>query len=254
VLTSKYPDLELIQFVDGDCELTRAWSEVGPRALAADERLAAVCGYRNEAEPRRNVFHRAVEQEWHMGPVGEVDDFSGDVLVRRSWFERVGGYDPLAVAGEDTELSSRLRAAGGRIVRLDVVATVHDIRMDSGRQWWRRAQRGGYGAAAVAELHREGDRLFADQVRRMVLWGALAPTSGLLALPWTAVPVAAVGLRWLWSSARAARSVTNPAADRWDRLAWGVSCACAAIPGAVGVARYHLDRRRHHGPRLVEYR
>lgn len=189
-----------------------------------------------------------------MGGVGVVDDFAGDVLVRRSWFDLVGGYDTRAIAGEDTELSSRLRATGGRIERLDTVATVHDIDMVAPAQWWARARRGGYGAAAVAMLHRSSDRLFADQVGRMMLWGLVAPLGALVAWPRTRVPLLALAVRWGASTWRAARSVSNRAADPVDRLAWGLSCSCAALPGAVGVLHFAIDRARGRRPRLIEYR
>jgi GT2 family glycosyltransferase len=252
-LTAAHPDIQLVQFVDGDCELAAGWMQAALARMVAAPDLAAVCGYRHELRPRRNLFHRAVEQEWRMGPVGVVADFAGDVVMRRSWFERVGGYDTRAVAGEDTELSSRLRAAGGRIERLDMVATVHEIDMATARQWWRRARRGGYGAAAVADLHRRSDRLFADQVVRMMIWGLVVPVLGLLAWPRTRLPLLSIWARWVVSTWRAARSVTNPAADAVDRLAWGLSCSWAVVPGALGVIDFAIDRLRGRRPRLIEY-
>jgi GT2 family glycosyltransferase len=253
-LVESRPGVEFVLFIDGDCELVEGWLSCAVAVMAGDAHLAAVCGYRHELRPQRNLFHRAVEQEWRMGPVGVVDDFAGDVLVRRSWFERVGGYDTRAVAGEDTELSSRLRACGGRIERLDMVATVHEIDMGNVGQWWRRARRGGYGAAAVAELHYATDRLFADQVRRMLLWGIAVPLAVLLACLRTRALLLVVVARWVMATWRAARAVANPAADRLDRLAWGLSCSSAAVPGAFGVLRFVLDRARGRTPRLIEYR
>ncbi len=253
-LVAAHPDIDLVQFVDGDCEVSVGWMQAAMARMVAAPDLAAVCGYRHELRPRRNLFHRAVEQEWRMGATGVVSDFAGDVLLRRSWFERVGGYDTRAVAGEDTELSSRLRAAGGRIERLDMVATVHEIDMGSARQWWKRARRGGYGAAAVADLHRRTDRLFADQVVRMVLWGLVVPLLALVAWPRTRLPLLSLWVRWVVSTWRAARSVTNPAADALDRLAWGLSCSWAAVPGALGVLGFTIDRLRGRRPRLIEYR
>ncbi len=253
-LVAAHPHVELVQFVDGDCVLAEGWLMSACARMRDRPELAAVCGYRHEQRPRRNLFHRAVEQEWRMGPVGVVDDFAGDVLVRRCWFELVGGYDTRAVAGEDTELSSRLRAAGGRIERLDTVATVHDIDMVAAAQWWARARRGGYGAAAVATLHRSTDRLFADQVGRMVLWGFVAPLAALVAWRRTRVPLLVLAGRWGMSTWRAARSISNRAADPVDRLAWGLSCSCAAVPGAFGVLHFVVDRVRGRRPRLIEYR
>lgn len=47
------PDLELIQFIDGDCELVAGWLPEAMRRLAQDSRLAAVCGGASNASPGR---------------------------------------------------------------------------------------------------------------------------------------------------------------------------------------------------------
>jgi hypothetical protein len=37
-------------------------------------------------------------------------------------------------------------------------------------------------------------------------------------------------------------------------LVWGVSCAAAPFPAALGVAKFHLDRLRSKHPQLIEYK
>lgn len=253
-ITRLHPSIEYVQFIDGDCILQPGWLDAACEALESDSRLVAVCGYRLEERPARNMYHRAAHLEWQMGPVGEVTDFAGDAMVRIAQLQHVGGYDPRVMAGEDTELSSRLRAEGGRIVRLDHISTTHDIDIATFRQWWRRSQRGGYGATLVAQLHRRGDRLFMDHTRRALLWGGLAPAVAVLALRWSRWPVLLVAGRFALSALRAARSIHPPGASRTDRLAWGMSCSFSAIPGAVGSLRYLVEAARHQHPSLIEYK
>lgn len=253
-LCRDHPEVELLQFIDGDCVLEPDWVERARRELAERPDLAAVCGYRREEQPRRNGFHRVAELEWHMGPVGEVNDFAGDVMMRRSWFERVGGYDPVVMAGEDTEMSSRLRAVGARLMRIDAVSTTHDIAMSTLRQWWRRAERGGYGAALVAHRHWRTDRLFWPQTRRAVLWGVVAPALAVAALRWTRLPLVVVGARFALSVALAARGVRHAEATLRDRLAWGLSCASSLVAGAFGALRYGREALLGRHPHLIEYK
>ena len=88
-----------------------------------------------------------------MGPLGATPSFGGDVLVRASALQAVGGYNPEAIAAEDDELGVRLRRAGGRLLRIDRVSTLHDAAMTRLDQWWRREKRCGHGYAQVSDLH-----------------------------------------------------------------------------------------------------
>ncbi len=249
-----HPSVEYLQFIDGDCLLAAGWVDRAIETLDADQTLVAVCGYRSEAEPTRNLFHRIAEIEWHLGGVGETEGFGGDVMIRADAFRAVGGYNPVVVAGEDPELSSRLRQAGGRIVRIDMVSTVHDIAMDRIGQWWKRAERGGYGGALVAHLHRRGDRLYSAETVRALLWGGVGPLLALGALRWTRIPLLSLVGKYLLSSVRAGRSAPGRDLSLLDRAAWGFSCALAAIPGAIGAVRYLVEALRGAHPQLIEYK
>lgn len=253
-LTAQWPSVRFVQFVDGDCVLQDGWLTAAVAALESDDGVVAVCGYRHEEQPRKNVFHRVAHLEWQMGPVGEISDFAGDAVIRASALAEVGGYNPRVMAGEDTELSSRLTAAGGRILRLDVVSTVHDIAMTTVRQWWRRSQRGGYGAMQVAHLHRTTDRLFVDHAQRALLWGAAAPAVAVLALRWTRLPLLLLGARFAVSGLRAARSIAPTVGSTTDRLAYGLSCSLSVVPGAIGALKYLAEAMRGSHPALIEYK
>jgi GT2 family glycosyltransferase len=245
---------EFIQFIDGDCLLEDGWIDAATAALDADLLLGAVCGWRREAEPRKNVFHEVVDMEWQMGGVGPIDDFAGDVMIRVAAFDAAGGYDPGVMAGEDTEFSSRMRAAGFTIHRLDLRSTVHDINMVSVSQWWRRNVRSGLGYGIVAAGHRHTDQLFLGRARRAALWGFTVPAIAVAALPRTRLPALAYVARLAVSSARAARSIDARRAPLRQRLLWGLSCTTSDVPAAIGLAQYAKLRLRSQAPTLVEYK
>lgn len=253
-LSGLYPDLAYVQFIDGDCVVEDGFTDAAVAALDDDAGLAAVCGYRVEMEPHRNVFHRIAHVEWQMGGVGDVREFGGDVVLRLAAFRPARGYSPDIVAGEDPEFASRLVDAGWRIRRLDIVSTAHDIAMSSVRQWWARSRRGGYGSLLVTIRNWNTDRLFLDQVRRNVLWGVAAPAVVLALTPRTRVPLALLIARYVLSAFRAAGSISSSRVTAVDRLAWGFSCTFSAVPAGFGAMQMLLAHARGRRPELVEYK
>jgi glycosyltransferase involved in cell wall biosynthesis len=51
------PHTELVQMVDGDCEVRAEWLEEAARAILSEERLAAVFGRRRERFPEASVYN-----------------------------------------------------------------------------------------------------------------------------------------------------------------------------------------------------
>ena len=174
------PDIEYVQFVDGDCELIDGWLEDAISFLNAHADVGAVCGRRRERYPERSIYNWLCDREWD-GPVGDVRDCGGDVMMRADALEAVGGYRDDLIAGEEPELCVRLRAADWRIWRLDRQMTLHDAAMTRFGQWWRRALRGGYAFAQGAYLHGSIARtLLLWESRRAWLWGIWLPLACLL--------------------------------------------------------------------------
>jgi hypothetical protein len=143
------PEIAHAQFVDGDCAIDPRGSSRGG-TLDADAGLVAVCGRRREMYAERTVWNRIADVEWTSPPAGEARAFGGDVMIRAAAFAASGGYNDGGSAAEDDELSVRLRAAGGRIRRLECPMTLHDVHMTRVSEWWRRAIRCGHGFAQVA--------------------------------------------------------------------------------------------------------
>ena len=91
----------------------------GPSAaLKTRDDVAIVCGALLEREPERSIYNRICAIEWN-GPVGEVATCGGNFLIRAESFRKVGGFNPTIIAAEDDDLCLRVRATGGKILRLD---------------------------------------------------------------------------------------------------------------------------------------
>jgi GT2 family glycosyltransferase len=156
----------LIQFMDADTVLDPDWFQ---RACAAlDDSNPAVCGHRREKYPQKNVYHRFTEMEWHY-ETGPCRYFGGEVLVRRTVLEATGGFDEDLVAGEDPELSYRIRRSGWQILRIDAPMSIHDINMTTFRQYLKRAYRSGYAYAEIGlRFIRNPEKLWLKESIRIV--------------------------------------------------------------------------------------
>lgn len=181
--TELYPGVELIQFVDGDCELVTGWLERGVRELTADSTLGVAFGHVRERERERSVYNLLCDLEWR-GPVGEARSSGGNAMVRVRALREVGGFDARLIAGEEPELALRLRRAGWRIVRFDADMVLHDAAMTRFGQWWRRALRGGWAYAEGAALHAgTSDHHWIRENASILGWGMLLPSAALV-LAW----------------------------------------------------------------------
>src|SRR5687767_7296988 len=58
------PDIELIQFVDGDCAVADGWLGQARDFLAAHPDVVAVCGRRRERFPERSIYNLLCDLEW----------------------------------------------------------------------------------------------------------------------------------------------------------------------------------------------
>lgn len=174
------PDIEYVQFVDGDCEIVGNWIGLALAFLQARPQAAAVCGRRRERFPGHSVYNQLCDLEW-ASPIGQTKSCGGDVLMRVQALQAAGGYRNSLIAGEEPELCVRLRAAGWTIWRLDAEMTLHDAAMTRFGQWWLRSKRAGYAYAEGSWLHgAPPERHHVRELRRILFWSLLLPAALLL--------------------------------------------------------------------------
>jgi GT2 family glycosyltransferase len=249
------PDVPFVLFLDGDCQLVDGFLAAAAATLRDARDVVAVCGWRREREPERSAFNTICDVEWRSGGVGPVGSFGGDVLLRVEALRAVDGYDPSVIAAEDDELGVRLRRAGGRLVRIDAVSTLHDAAMTRVGQWWRRAVRCGHGYAQVNDLHGAApERYFATEVRRACVWGLAVPAlAAALAAPTLGLSLgvlAAYPLQAVRTYGRARRRGLTPR----EGACWSASCTAAKLPEGLGILKYHVDKIRRRRPTIIEYK
>lgn len=177
-LLRDHPQLELVQTVDGDCEVRADWLAVARAEMAADPRRAIVFGRRRERRPNANIYHLACDDEWNVA-LGSVGSCGGDALIRVAALREVNGYNDALIAGEEPDMCLRLRQRGWRIWSNGSEMTLHDVAITRLRQWWHRSRRTGFAISELIDLHGAS----ADPSWRRLLNSARG---------WTAISIAAI--------------------------------------------------------------
>lgn len=249
-LTALRPEVEFVQFVDGDCEVLPGWLASACAALAAQPDIAVVCGRLRERFPEASVYNRLAELEWD-GPVGDVFACGGNAMMRAAALSDAGGFTEALIAGEEPELCVRLRRQGHRVVRIAAEMALHDVAMTRFGQWWRRSFRGGY---ATAELARRHPAIYRRETLSMAGWGLALPfaaccaalaTNGLGLLLLLAYPA-------LWLKVLAGRAAGGTPIGH--AALYATSCVLAKWPGVIGMLKHRRDRWRGRRGTLIEYK
>ncbi len=169
------PDVEFVQFVDGDCEIVEGWIGHALETFSREPKASAVCGRRRERFPRASIYNTLCDIEWNT-PIGKARSCGGDALIRTKAFQQVIGYNPTIIAGEEPEMCVRLRAAGWEIWRIDAEMTLHDAAMTKFSQWWKRALRSGHAYAEGFAMHGAPPESHnAKQMKSIWMWGLALP-------------------------------------------------------------------------------
>ena len=249
-LVSKYPHLEFVHFIDGDCALVPGWIEVAFDFLSANPNVGVVCGWRQEKYPDASIYNGLCQREWYRPP-GETKACGGDAIIRIDALRQVGGYSDNLIAGEEPELCIRLRKLGWKIWRLAHAMTLHDAAMYNFSQWWRRMIRAGFAYASVCCLHfRAPEAIWFKETVRAVFWGIVLPIGivllsqinnwlllGFLLYP---LQVVRIALREGWNKS-----------DSW---VYGLFMTIGKFAEAYGVVRFFISRTFHLKQELIEYK
>lgn len=253
-LLQKHPQTELVQFLDGDCELRPDWLIVAEKTLHDQPELSVVCGRRRERYPEASVYNRLCNQEWDT-PVGFADACGGDAMFRAKILEETGGYRDDLIAGEEPELCLRIRERGGKIFRLDAEMTLHDAAMTRYSQWRKRHVRAGHAFAEVSTLHRHSPcRIWSKETRSNFFWGLAIPLLWIsLAWPtWGISSVLLAGYPVLFFKIRRYRQRVGDNVSDATVYAW--YCVLSKFPQAWGQLTYFRNRLFRRRTRLIEYK
>lgn len=121
-------ETEWVAFIDDDCLVDSDWLLELVKAIRSDPGLAGVGG--RISDPRwtynpANPVGRVVQGRVYSNFAAIFDSIieadiapGGNMSFRKSWLEKVGGFDPRYVATnhrEDPDLCLRIKQAGGRI-------------------------------------------------------------------------------------------------------------------------------------------
>ena len=250
VLRKLRPDIRLIQFIDGDCELEKGWPERAAAFLNQRKSIAIVCGRRRERFPLASVFNQLCDVEWNT-PIGEASSCGGDSLIRARAFEDTGGFKAQLIAGEEPELCLRLRERGWRIWRLDAEMTRHDANIKRFGQWWIRNVRAGYGLGEVCFLHWHSPlSIWKRELARTVFWAGLLPLlicTGMLVRP----GLIAVLLIYVFQISRIA-IIRGPAyPESW---VYGLFTTVAKFAELQGLLKFCLSKVGRETAKSMEYK
>jgi len=249
------PDAELVQFLDGDCELEEGWLERGATALQQKDFAGLVCGVVREIHPEASVYNRLVDLEWQQ-PAGEVRTSGGRFMARARAYREAGGFRPDVIGAEDDEFCIGVRGCGWKILKIDAPMARHDAAILSFSQWWRRNRRAGHAYAQVAALHGSGpERYFVRERRRILLWGLALPVAALAGAPVTrgiSLP-AMLGLYGLQlvHIARGCRRRGWASRDAW---AYGFFTVISRFAALQGLLTYYWRRLRGREMTIIEYK
>lgn len=181
-ITTLFPEIKFVQFVDGDCIVNSQWIKTAVDYLVSHPKVAVVCGRRRELFPQRSIYNHMCNLEWNT-PIGEAKACGGDALMRADVIKLVGGYNNHLIAGEEPELCIRIRKADYHIWRLDAEMTLHDAAITKFSQWWKRTMRAGYAYAEGAYLHGAAPEYhWVAESKRAWIWGLLIPFSVMILL------------------------------------------------------------------------
>ena len=248
-LRKEAPELNYVQFVDGDCEVVPGWLEKAVRFLDESSGVAVVCGRRRERFPDRSVYNMLCDMEWDT-PVGAARYCGGDAMMRADALEGIGGYREDLIAGEEPELCVRLRATDWKIWRLGEEMTLHDAAMTRIGQWWKRNKRAGYAYAQGAYLHgAPPERHGVKQSRSAWIWGLGIPSLifglAILINMWSLVLVLIYPLQIVRLALRGNRSPR----ENWWRAFFLV---LGKFPEAGGQMNFLFNRLTGKSARLIE--
>lgn len=286
MLVRDYPDLEFVQFLDGDCTVAPGWGAAaliafdchqsgmsqrndpnanGETKAGPGREVAIVCGRRREQFPAASVYNRFIDQEWDRPP-GETEACGGDFMIRTGAFAAVRGFRASLICGEEPEMCLRLRELTDetprRVVRIASEMTAHDAALHDFSAWWRRAIRGGWACAEGFFLHGRKTAYRLRECLRIVFYGGVLPAATIACLAFAYLsqrsefwPVALVGpAAYALLFVRLLRRQLTTGTRLSDAWRFAGLSTLDKFAGLAGVALFIWRSALGRGPRLIEYK
>lgn len=120
------PKVEYLAFVDADCIVPPDWLREAIELLRQDGVSATGCWYALPDEPSFVAKAWDAHMENRRAKVGEIDWVpSGNLIMRRQVFEKIGGFNEFLFTSEDVDICERIRKAGYKIFAHPKLAIVH---------------------------------------------------------------------------------------------------------------------------------
>ena len=254
-LREKNPQIDFIQFVDGDSYIVDGWLEQASRELETNQDIAVVCGVLKEKNPELSVYNKLCHLEWST-PGGNVAACGGNMMVRGSVFQQIKGFNQTLIAGEDPELCLRLRQKGWKIFKLDHAMGLHDGNMISFVQWWKRLIRGGYAYAEGAWLYGNlSERYCVRESMRIWFWGFLLPLLSIATLWYTqGLSLILLIIAYVVLFFRVYISMKQKKFTSQDAFIYAIFAVVDKFPQTLGQIRFYLGRFLQKPSKLIEHK
>ena len=250
-LIASFPEIEFVQFVDGDCEIQSDWLAVGIRFLRSNKDVAIVTGHLEEKHPEQSIYNMMCDIEWET-PVGEANSCGGIMIIRRSAFAEVSGFRDELIAGEEPDLCIRMRNRHWRIWHLDYRMATHDAEILRFSEWWKRMIRGGYASAQSIFLY--GNSQGRHQIRDSIsvtAWAVLIPLiisiAAIAISPWCLILLAAYPIQLFRITKTINRSLH-------EKTYYAVFTLVAKFAGFQGLLRFAYDKIKNQPSTIIEYK
>jgi glycosyltransferase involved in cell wall biosynthesis len=249
------PNIEFVQFVDGDCRVVPGWLQRAASEMVAHSDVVVVCGRRREEFPDNSIYNRLCDIEWDT-PVGEAKACGGDAMMRVSALKQTCGFNPTLIAGEEPELCVRLRQGGGKILRINAEMTLHDAQITRFAQWWKRSLRGGHAYAEGSWLHRgTPERHWVKESRSIWFWGLLLPLVAIATAPLTfGLSILLVLTAYALLGYRVYKNALHRKLKSEDAFLYSLFCVLGKFPQVQGQIQFHISRLLKRQRTLVEYK
>lgn len=255
-ITTLFPSLEFVQFVDGDCVLSQGWLEAAKQSMLNDGKRAVIIGHLQECNPDSSVYNRLCSMEWKSAP-GDLKNFGalgGIFMVRVDVFNALNGFNVSVIAGEDSEFGVRLSLAGYKVTKIDHEMAIHDANMTTFAQWWTRSVRAGHAIGQRAHLNGKTSVKDCVQERKSTLfWGVMLPLLALLLL----IPTRGASLLILLAYVVLALKVylfrRNQNESARDAITYAKFIVLAKFANGLGLLKFYINQCKQRYE-IIEYK